>query len=224
MSIDPETSHITTSLVFFCLRRLNESLMNSPPFLKDWRRVRRKSTLKPRLTVSQRRLGLRESRLAILRASREISSSSSALNRLKSFSASDSTLLAPGKLIGSVALSRAAPQCSRKKASPLCPCLREESRTYVESSSLSTIFRGCGLRPSRFQKPSKSSSKTGKSSRREARTLLKLKNVSCLSSRSIRLSAVTASIASEGVANRPRSLSALQNKTVLLRRSSSIDG
>src|SRR2546422_6745311 len=133
--MDPDTSHITTSLVFFCLRRLNESLINSPPLLKDWRRVRRRSTLRPRLAFSQRRLGMRESRLAILRAKREISSISSAPNKLKSFSALDSTLLAPGKLIGSAARDRAAPQCSRKKARPLCPCLREEIRAPVESSS-----------------------------------------------------------------------------------------
>ena len=57
-----------------CLRRLKESLMNSPPFFKDWRRVRRRSTLRPRLAVSHRRLGMRASRLAILRATREISS------------------------------------------------------------------------------------------------------------------------------------------------------
>ncbi len=59
---------------------------------------------------------------------------------------------------------------------------------------------------------------------REVRTPLKLKNVSCRSSRSIRLSVVTASIASEGVARSPRSLSILQNRTVLLRRPSSVNG
>jgi len=65
------------------------------------------------------------------------------------------------------------------------------------------------------QKLSKSSSKTGKSSGREVRTLLKLRNVSSRSSRSISPSAVAASIASEGVASRPRSLRALLNWTVL---------
>src|SRR5262249_44468598 len=156
----------------------NESLINSPPSLNDWRRVRRRSTLSPRLAASQRRLGLRASLLAILRANREISSSSSAPTKLKSFSASDSISLSPGKLMGSVERDWAASQCSRKKASPLCPCSREESRTIVEEHSLSMIFRGFGLWPSRLQKSSKSSSKTGKSSTRDVRTLLKLKKIS----------------------------------------------
>src|SRR5262249_49865277 len=142
---DPDTSQITISLVFFCLRRLNESSISSPPVLKDWRNARRRSTLEPRLTGSHRRLGLRSSLLAILRANREISSSSSVPNKLKSFSAEDSTLLAAGKLICSVPPHSPAPPGSRKKTNPPPSRPRGVSRACrasVEWFSHSTIFLG----------------------------------------------------------------------------------
>jgi len=60
MSIDPDTSHITINLVFFCLRRLNESLTIPPPVLQRLRKSSPPDRFEPRLAASQRRLDARE--------------------------------------------------------------------------------------------------------------------------------------------------------------------
>src|SRR6185503_7276672 len=100
-SIEPDTSHITTSLVLFCLRCLKESSMISPPVFRDCLSVLRKWTLGPRLTDLQRRLGLRASLLAILRDNRRTSANSSAEKWLKSFTVEDAASLATGTSIDS---------------------------------------------------------------------------------------------------------------------------
>src|SRR6185503_7847427 len=119
MSIDPETSQITTSFVRFGRRSLYVRSINSPPVFNDNRNERRKFTRDPRFTGRQRRLGLLAKRLTMRRASRETSSSSSLVNSLKSFVTEDSVSLAPGTLTGCAAALNELPQCSRKKPSPL---------------------------------------------------------------------------------------------------------
>src|SRR5678816_1122599 len=119
MSIDPETSQITTSFVRFGRRSLYASSISSPPVFNDKRNERRKFTLAPCLTGRQRRLGLLAKRLTIRRARRETSSSSSFVNSLKSFAVADSVSLAPGTLTGCAPALNELPQCSRKNPSRL---------------------------------------------------------------------------------------------------------
>src|SRR5215467_14448260 len=106
--MDPDTSHIATSLVFLGLRCLKESSTSSPPVLSDARIDRRRLTRVPRRTGFQRRLGFDDSLRTILLARRVISARSCAANRLKSFVASLEMLLAAGALTWSESFSATA--------------------------------------------------------------------------------------------------------------------
>src|SRR6185369_16672602 len=129
MSIEPETSQITTSFVRFGLRSLKARSINSPPVFNDKRKERRRFTRRPRFTGRQRRLRLRARRRTMRRAMREISSNSRLLKALKSLAARDSLSLAPGTLADCALARSEVGQFSRKNATP--PVAR--AAMYVES-------------------------------------------------------------------------------------------
>lgn len=191
MSIDPETSQITTSFVRFGRRSLYERSISSPPVFSDKRKERRKFTLEPRFTGRQRRLGLRASRLTMRRASRETSSSSSLVNSLKSFAADDSVSLAPGTLTGCAPALSELPQCSRKNASPLAVCCGD----LLCMRTVDVLVSGRDL----FQNLLNTSAKIAKSSTLVVRMLRKLRNTSSRSVVSIICNAVVAVRTSAGV-------------------------
>ncbi len=100
-SIEPDTSHSSTSLVLRGLRSRNASRSGSPPVRSACRSVRRMCTRGPRFTSFQRRLGRAASRREMRRATRVTSSSSSTPKLRKSFVPSAACGLIAGMPSGS---------------------------------------------------------------------------------------------------------------------------
>src|SRR5579872_28787 len=202
MSMEPLTSHSSTSLAFRIRRRRHKSSTASPPNCRLWRMVRRKSTSVPRRAARIRR----DSRVAIRRAintiSSEIAARSSAENALKSLRARTSA----GLYAGTDRSSSGAPSSpdqsvtlNSERSSPPGPA----SGPDVSPSSASGIA-GASATTGSLQNRANSSSKTERSEVEDAKTVRSASRTSSRSPTFTEVKARRASPISAGPTSNPR--------------------